>query len=387
MQFAHLARVESSATLTINSLVLKKKAAGERVYNLNAGEPIMPAPEAVIEAVLKAMREGKTQYPPVAGIPELRSAAVEWMNLKSQTEYRLEQCLITCGGKFGLYALFQALLNPGDEVLLAAPYWVSYPSLVRIFGGLPKIVSTMETSGWKVTVNALEKLVSPRTKIVIINNATNPTGALYNRSELKDILAFAEAHDLLVISDEVYSGLVYDNNEFISSGSFTEYQDRVVVVESCSKHFAMTGWRVGLGFGPKEIIDILTTIQSQSTSGTASISQWAALAAFRQAEVLASNLRAEMQRRRNALVNALASAFQPAPPSPPASLYLFVSLKALGVDEQNSAVFCERLLDQAGVALAPGAAFGQDGYVRFSFGDTIHNLEAGARALYTFLRK
>jgi len=203
----------------------------------------------------------------------------------------------------------------------------------------------------------------------------------------KTFWAFAEAHDLLVISDEVYSGLVYDNNEFISSGSFTEYQDRVVVVESCSKHFAMTGWRVGLVFGPKEIIDILTTIQSQSTSGTASISQWAALAAFRQAEVLASNLRAEMQRRRNALVNALASAFQPAPPSPPASLYLFVSLKALGVDEQNSAVFCERLLDQAGVALAPGAAFGQDGYVRFSFGDTIHNLEAGARALYTFLRK
>lgn len=372
--------------MAINSLVLKKKAAGERVYNLSLGEPVMPPAGLVIEAALKAMREGKTQYPPVAGIPELRSAAADWMNAYYQTEYRPEQCLATCGGKFGLYALFQALLNPGDEVLIAAPYWVSYPVMVRLFGGVPKIVSTARESGWKATVKALERAATARTRIICFNNAANPTGALYTRPELEAILAWARKKDLLVVSDEVYSGLVYDGNEFVSCGSFAEHRDRVVVVQSCSKHFAMTGWRVGLVFGPREIVEILIAIQSQSTTGTASISQWAALAAIRNATRLIAEVRAEMQRRRDALVNALAEAFRPVQP-PPAGLYLFVPLEALGVSETGSASFCERLLDEAGVALVPGSAFGAEGYVRFSFGGAIENLTAGVEALERFLKE
>lgn len=385
MEFSHLMQIKPSATVAINSLALKKQAAGERVYNLSAGEPMMPTPTVIIAAAIQAMHEGKTHYPPVAGVPELRQAAVGWMNETCQTNYSSQNCLVTCGGKFALYALFQAMLNPGDEVLIIAPYWVSYPSMVSLFGGVSKIVATTEEQGWKMTTEALEKAVSPRTKILSINNASNPTGVLYTRAELKEILDWARQHQLLIVSDEVYSGLVYDAEEFVSCGSFSGYQDSVVVVQSCSKHFAMTGWRVGFLFGPEEIVQKLTVLQGQSTTGTASISQWAACAAMQQAQELMLPIRLAMQERRDAFVKIFSELFHPVA-VPASALYLFVSLSLLGVTETNSVAFCERVLSEANIALVPGNAFGQEGYVRFSFGDTIENLEAGVQALKNFLK-
>lgn len=384
MDFSHLSRVAPSATVAINSLALQKKTAGERVYNLSAGEPIMPTPTVVLEAANLAMREGKTLYPPVAGIPELRRAAAEWMGRVYGAPYNDFETIVTCGGKFGLYAVFQALLNPMDVVLVVSPYWVSYPSMVALFGGVPKIVQTTEEQDWKIEVKDLEKAATPKTKILVLNNAANPTGVLYSRAELEDILAWAKQRDVMVVSDEVYSGLVYDGQEFVSCGSFLEYRENVIVIQSCSKHFAMTGWRVGFVFAPKKIIDVLSVIQSQSTTGTASVSQWAALAAVQNADVIIPNVRAEMQKRRDALVSALSKNFQNIS-VPVSGLYVFLSLKTLGINTDDSVGFCERLLREANIALVPGEAFGQDGYVRFSFGGIIEEIEAGVTVMQKYI--
>lgn len=278
--------IEPSATVVMNSLALQKKAKGERVYNLSAGEPMIPTPDVVIQAALLAMQQGKTHYPPVQGIPELLKVASSWINQTCQTTYELKNTIATCGGKFGIYALLQALLAPTEEVLIIAPYWVSYTGMVKIFGGVPKVVSTAPEKNWKVEVRDLENAYSEKTKLLILNNASNPTGTLYTKEELKEILDFAEKNNLIVISDEVYSGLVYTGQPYISCGSFEQYRERVFVIQSCSKSFAMTGWRVGFVFGDSGIIKVLTTLQGQSTTGTSIISQYAAVAAIENAKTI-----------------------------------------------------------------------------------------------------
>ena len=387
MRFSSLVDIEPSATLAINSLAQQKKATGERVYNLSAGEPMLPTHPLVIETATKAMQQGKTLYPPVAGIPELRRAMVRWMNDTYRTAYTDKNILVTCGGKFGIYALCQAFLEKGDEAIMIAPYWVSYPSTVELFGGKPVMVSTDEKSGWKARAEEIEKVCTKRTKLLFLNNGGNPTGILYSRAELSALLAVAQRHDILVVSDEVYSGLTYDRNTFVSCGSFPEYQDNVVVIQSCSKHFAMTGWRVGFAFAPENIVETLTTIQSQSTTGTSSVSQWAALAAVENATTIIPEVNIAMQKRRDALVGFLQKYFPGPFVQPAAGLYVFVSLPSLGMNEIDSTDFCKRVLEEANVALVPGAPFGKEGYVRFSFGAEEKELEEAVAKLSQYLQK
>lgn len=386
MKFASLMTSEPSATMAINSLALQKKAAGERVYNLAAGEPMVATDPKVIEAATRAMNKGKTHYPPVAGIPELRAAASKWMNENYQTNFSSAECLVTAGGKFGLFALCQALLNPGDEVLIVAPYWVSYPSMVKMFGGVSKFINTKESLGWRVTIKDLAKAVTSKTKIIFFNNGSNPTGVLYSLDEIKEILAFAKEHDLLVVSDEVYSGLVYDDEEFVSCGSFPEYRERVVIVQSCSKHFAMTGWRVGFVLGPENLIKILATIQGQSTSGAASISQWAAVAAFVEAGAIVPRVREVMQKRRDFFLKTFEKLFSTKINTPSSGLYFFVPLKKLGSAEKDSAIFCRHILEVGNIAIVPGVAFGEESYARFSFGASEEELGEALGALARFLK-
>lgn len=386
MLFSSLIDIQPSATLVINSLALQKKARGQRVYNLSAGEPMVPTHPVVIEAAARAMRDGKTLYSPVAGILELRMAVAKWMNERYDTAYGEKNTVVTCGGKFGLYALCQALFRPGDEAVIISPFWVSYPDMVKLFGGKPVMVPTAEEHGWKVEIGALEQAVTPRTKLVFINNVSNPTGALCTREELQKILDWAARHDLVVISDEVYSGLVYDGDTFVSCGSFPEYRDRVAVIQSCSKHFAMTGWRVGFVLGPEKIIETVTTIQSQSTTGTSSISQWAAVAAFENADAIVAGVRTAMQQRRNALHEALRKNFGGRFTVPSGGLYMFISLAALGVSSMDSKMFCERALADGNVAVVPGAAFGQEGYVRLSFGAQEKELGEAVGMLTRYLK-
>ena len=379
--------IPPSATLRMNTLALAKKQRGERVYNLSAGEPFLPTDSGVIEAACRAMRAGQTHYPPVLGLPELRRAAAEWMNSTYATAYAPDEVIATCGGKFGLYALCRALLGPGDEALIIAPYWVSYPSLIQLAGASAVTVATAPERGWKASRQDLEQAITPRTRVIIFNNAANPTGVVYHREEIGALLECAAAHDLAVVSDEVYSGLVYDGRIFVSAGSFPEHHGRVFVVQSVSKHFAMTGWRVGFVLGDKGIIESLGVLQSQSTTGTASISQWAATAALAMAPAIMSEVSQKMSERRDALHSALQSTFGGFRAKPASGLYTLAALADLGVKDTASTAFCERLLEQANIALVPGAPFGQEGYVRFSFGEDSAELCAAVRALGEYLKK
>ncbi len=382
MHFNPLSIVEPSATLAMNALAQAKKAKGERVYNLSAGEPMLAPHPAVIEAATNAMKAGKTRYPPVAGIPELLSLATAWSNDTYGTNYASKNALVTCGGKFGLYGLCQALLSPGDKVLIIAPYWVSYPSMVKMFGGEAVIVETSETNGWKLKIEDLRLKINA--KVLILNNGGNPTGVLYSRDEIKNILEWAKENGVVIISDEVYSGLTYDG-EFVSCGSFPEYSENVIIIQSCSKHFAMTGWRVGFVFGTEEIIQVLTNIQSQSTTGTASISQWAAVGALENAGTIIPHVNSEMKKRRDTLVEILQK-YWDIKIFIPSGLYAFVSMKSLGTQETDSVKFCTDVLEKANVAMVPGAPFGQEGYVRMSFGETEKELSEAVEALAKYLK-
>ncbi len=379
-------KLKPSATVAINTLAMKKKAVGQRVFNLSAGEPILAPHELILAAANEAMRAGKTGYPPTMGISELRKAASEWANANYGSDFAVEETLVTCGGKFGLYALARTFLGVGDEAISIAPYWVSYPSLVEMTGATSVEIKTEEQNNWKVNAEQLRANITSKTKIIFFNNAANPTGVIYTREEISALISVAVEHNVLFVSDEVYSGLVYEG-EFVSAGSFPEYKNNVVVIQSVSKHFAMTGWRVGIVFGAAEIITALADLQSQSTTGTSIISQYAAAAVFANGEIVNARVRAEMLVRRNCLVQTLQEKCNEKIKSPAAGLYVFVSLIDLGVEEKDDVKFCEQLLEEGNVALVPGTPFGAPGYVRFSFGAEPAELVAAVETLADFLKK
>lgn len=370
----------------MNGLALEKKRAGISVFNLSAGEAMMDTPSIIIDAAIRAMKDGKTHYTPSAGIPELRSTASFWMNEWYGTQYSSDETLVSCGGKFSVFALLQAYLQKGDEVIIAAPYWVSYASLVRLFGGVPIIIETSPTDGWKVHPEQLLTEYTEKTKMFILNNGSNPCGTLYTKEEVKALLRVAKEKNLFVISDEVYSGLVYNDRPYVSAGSFFEYKQNLAVIQSCSKNFGMTGWRVGFLFAPKEVIDIVSMLQSQSTTGTSTVSQWAALAALENAKEIIPVIKTEMQTRRDFFVALFQKYFQINIPVPPSALYSFLPLEMFGT-EKKSETFCLKLLEEGNVASVPGSAFGQEGYVRFSFGERPEQIQKGIEVLAKWCRK
>jgi len=370
----------------MNGLALNKRRAGERVYNLSAGEPMVGTPEQILAAAREAMGRGETHYQPTPGILKLRESVTSWMNASYGTNFQSSETFITCGGKFSLSLLLHTLVNPGDEVLVVAPYWVSYKTMTEIAGGVPTTVSTEEENQWKVTPEMIEQAVTEKTTTLILNNGANPTGCLYTKEELGNILSVASKYNLNIISDEVYSELVYDGSEYISVGSFGEYRDGVAIVQSASKSFAMTGWRVGIVLGPEELIKKLTAIQSQTVTGTSSISQWAAVGAYTNPE-LAKDIRNEMQTRRDVFVSTCNTLFSANIKAPASGLYVFVPMHVFGADSVDSKRFCEDVLENANVAMVPGAAFGVEGYVRCSFGETKEEIQAALEALAAYLKK
>lgn len=354
-----------SPTVAINTLALQKKRAGEHIFNFAAGDPILPNHESIVKSALRITEKRYVPYPPIAGIPELRKAAADWVS------YPVEQALVTCGGKYALFAALQTLLEPDDEVLIPAPYWPSYPEIVRLFSGVPKIVPGQ----WKITPQDLQAHLTEKTKILIFNNACNPTGVLYSREEVREILAFSKRAGLMVLSDEVYSGLVYEG-EFASCGDFPEYRDLVVIIQSCSKNFGMTGWRVGFAFGPKPLIDVMTALQGQCTTGTCFVSQWAAFGALEQASAVIAYVKGAMQSRRDLFVQTYNQLFPEKLASPPSSIYIWAPIA-----EKDSVAFCKRALQEANVAIVPGIAFGAEGYVRFAYSEVEQDIVHGLTAL------
>lgn len=378
-------KVKESSTLRINSVANKKKSAGEKVYNFSIGEPVVDNNELVNQSVIEALKGKRASYPPAAGLGELIGMSVDWINKNYNCKYTAKEAMITCGGKYGISLVLQAILDVGDEVIIISPYWVSYPEMVSIFGGVAKICKTREDKGWMVEVVELEKLTTSKTKAIIINNASNPTGHLFSHEELEGILKWSHEKGIFIISDEVYSGLVYDNKKFISSGIFEEYKEKLIIIQSCSKNFAMTGWRVGMVFGPQEIINCLVVLQSQSITNTSIVSQWAALEALQHADEITSDVRKIMQSRRDCFVNTFNELFPGKISAPQSALYGFVRLSDMGITGKNGDELSMELIEKANVALTPGSGFGEDDYLRFSFGIGENDIKEGLMAIKNYL--
>ncbi len=375
--------IPESPTIRINTLAQKLRGEGKTIYNLSVGEPVIETPHIIRDAAKRAIDEDKTSYPPAGGIPELRTAVAAWLSETYKCSYNSQNIVITPGGKSALYFLLQTILERDDEVLVISPYWVSYPAIISIFGGVSKIVETKPEDHWKVSVEALEATYSSQTKMLVLNNASNPTGVLYTRDELQSILEWAKEKGIIVISDEVYSGLVYEG-EFVSCGSFTEFQDSVYVIQSASKNFGMTGWRIGMLAGNVEIVKKVTALLSQSVSGVTTISQWALLEGLKHRDEISPLINREFTFRRDMCVGLIKELFHVEIEVPTAGLYVFVPLSIFGATTESSVAWSERVLREAGVATVSGSAFGCEGYVRLSYGGNKEETVGGLRALATF---
>lgn len=374
-------QIPESATVAIYTVALQKKVQGEEIFNFSAGEPNLPLHPEVAAGIQEALQSQGCSYPPLMGLLPLRQAVSAWMQTAYGCSYTPNQILVTCGGKFALYAALDQLLAPGDEVLIPSPFWPSYPTMVSHLHGVPVSVPCDPARGWKVTVEALQQYRSPKTKILIINHPNNPTGAVYTKEELEAILALADECNWTVISDEVYSELLYAEEAFVSCGSFPQRKDRVVVVQSCSKNFGLTGLRVGFALGPEELITAMRSLQGQTTTGTAGLSQWAAVSAVTHADRVGATVRDAMCQRRDLFVETLNRLFSCEILKPEGALYLFVPIKALTSEHVSSQQFCEKILAKGNIAAVPGSAFGMEGYVRFAFTESPAQIEKGLNAL------
>lgn len=376
-----------SVTMTINSIALQKKQAGEKIFNFSAGDPNVITHPSISQKAIEKINQGHCPYPPLEGIPELKKLFLSWFNKKNNSSYKDENILITAGGKFALFAYLLSELSPNDDVLIPTPYWVSYPEMVLMANGNPIPIPTSPNNNWKLTKDLLKQYTTKNSKVLILNNASNPTGTLYSKQELQEIVSTALCLNLKILSDEVYSGLVYDNQPFTSVAT-PELNENITIVESCSKHFAMTGWRVGFLLGSKEIVKKICNIQGQSTTGTSLISQWAAVGALENGDAVNAYVRAAMQKRRDLFISLFNSLFNTTIPNIPSSIYAFLPISSMGFTKHNdSKKFCEEILKIGNVALVPGTAFGQEGYVRFAFSDEEEKITEGLHALKSAIQR
>ncbi len=367
--------IAESATLKVDAKAKALKAGGRPVIGFGAGEPDFPTPGYIVEAAVEACRDPKNhRYTPAGGLPELKAAIVEKTLRDSGYDVEPAQVLVTNGGKQAIYAAFAALVDPGDEVILPAPYWTTYPEAIRLAGGVPVEVLADETQDYKVTVEQLEAARTERTQVLLFCSPSNPTGSVYSVEEIKAIGAWVEEHGLWVITDEIYEHLVYDGFE---TGSLPvlcpALTDNCVVVNGVAKTYAMTGWRVGWAIGPKDVIKAATNLQSHATSNVANVSQRAAIAAVSGDLAAVEEMKQAFDRRRKTIVSMLNEIDGVVCPEPKGAFYVYPSVKGLlgrevdGVAPQTSAELAELVLDKAEVAVVPGEAFGSPGYLRLSY--------------------
>ncbi len=367
--------ITESATLAVDAKAKALKAKGEPVIGFGAGEPDFPTPTHIVEAAVAACRDPRYHhYSPAAGLPELKDAIVAKTLRDSGWKTTAAQVLVTNGGKHAVYNTFEALLNPGDEVLLPAPYWTTYPEPVAIAGGTTVVIPTDARSGFKITLEQLEAAYTPNTKALVFVSPSNPTGAVYSRAQTEAIGRWALDKGIWVITDEIYEHLVYGDHEFNSIITLVpELADRAVILNGVAKTYAMTGWRVGWMIGPPDLIKAATNLQSHSTSNVANVSQVAALAALNGDLSAVHEMRAAFDRRRKTMHQLLNTIDGFYCPEPEGAFYAFPSVEgALGRSINGRMVttsteLAEVILDEAKVAVVPGEAFGAPGYFRFSF--------------------
>lgn len=383
-----------SPTLALTAKAKALRAAGRDVVDLCAGEPDFDTPENVKEAGIRAIEEGFTKYTPVGGIDELKDAIIEKLRRDNGLEYTREEIIVSCGAKHVLYNIAQALFDEGDEVIIPAPYWVSYPPMVTLAGARPVIVPTVEEDGFKVTPMELERAITERTKAIIINSPSNPTGSVYRKEELASLYEVIKGRDIVVISDEIYEKLVYGDSSFSSFAALSdEAKDRTILVNGLSKSHSMTGWRIGYGAGRKEWIKAMTNIQSQSTSNPSSITQKAAVEALNGPQDALHRMVDEFDRRRRYVVERLNSMEGISCPTPEGAFYVFPNVRGIigraYRDRRilSSGDLAALLLEEALVALVPGEAFGAEGYLRISYAAAMEDLEKGLDRIEAFVEE
>ncbi len=375
MKFSHrIQTVKTSLTLEITTLANELKAKGEDVIGFGAGEPDFDTPDNVKQAAIRAIQENDTRYTPVGGTNELKDAVIQKLKQDNGLNYQRNQIVVSCGAKHSFFNLAQVLWEKGDEVLVPAPYWLSYPEMILLAGGTPIIVQTSEQTGFKVTPEQIDGAVTPHTRAIIINSPSNPTGSAYSRKELEGIAECALKHKLLIISDEIYEKIVFDGFEQISIASLgKEVQENCVIINGMSKCYAMTGWRIGYLAAEPEIVTQVLKLQSQSTSNPTSISQAASIEALTGPQDNVVRMVEEFSKRRNILMDLITEIEGVSCYRPVGSFYTFPDFSAFygksyhGETVKGSVEFARFLLQEAKVALVPGIAFGADNNVRLSF--------------------
>ena len=380
--------IKPSSTLAITAKAKAMRAQGIDVISFGAGEPDLDTPQHIKDAAIKALQEGFTKYTPVGGIDELKEAIVEKLKRENGLNYQREQILVSCGGKHVLYNLAQAILNEGDEVIIPAPYWVSYPPIVMLAGAKAVTIPTSEEEGFKLSAEALKEAITPKTKAVIINSPSNPTGTAYTRQELEELAEVALRHNIYIISDEIYEKIVYDGFKHVSIASLSEEVKEVtILVNGVSKTYSMTGWRIGYAAGPRELIEAMTRIQSQSTSNPTSFAQKGATAALLGSQEGIPAMVQEYQRRRDLICEMVTSIEGVSCYKPVGAFYVFPNVGAYlgknfkGNRIENSSQLASYLLDEVRVAVVPGVDFGVEGYLRLSYPISPDVIQEGVRRI------
>ena len=384
--------LEPSATLAMAAKAKELANAGKTVYDFSVGEPDFTTPEHICQAANAAMKAGHTHYTVASGLPELKSAIAKRFSQGTGLEYKPAQVVVSNGAKHSLHNVFTALCNPGDEVIIPAPYWVSYAELVKLTGAKPMIVPTEEASDFRLTPAQLRGAITPRTTILLLCSPSNPTGSVYSPEELKALADVVLEKDLLVVSDEIYEHLIYGNHRFVSFPTVRPgLAERTIVVNGVSKSYAMTGWRIGWTLSPLNIAKAMADLQSQETSNPCSVSQYAALEALEGPQECIGAMLAEFAKRRDFVRGRLAKIPKLSVPEMGGAFYAFVNIRQHlgrtygGTKCDNSAQWCLALLEQQNVATVMGSAFGAEGYVRISYATSMKNLEEGLDRMAGFV--
>ncbi|QSF48811.1 pyridoxal phosphate-dependent aminotransferase [Thermosynechococcus sp. TA-1] len=378
-------RVTPSVTLAIDAKAKAMRAAGEDICSFTAGEPDFDTPAHIREAAKAALDQGKTRYGPAAGEPALRQAIATKLNNDNHLPYRAENILVTNGGKQALFNLMLALINPGDEVIIPAPYWVSYPEMVHLASGTPVIVTTTAETGYRITPAQLEDAITPKTRLFVLNSPSNPTGMVYTPEEIRELAAVIVRHQLWVISDEIYEKILYDGAEHLSIGAVSEAAfERTIVCSGFAKAYAMTGWRVGYLAGATDVIKVATKIQSHSTSNVCTFAQYGALAALEGSQACVAEMVAAFRDRRACIYERISEIPRLRCLKPQGAFYLFVDISETGL---SSVEFCDRLLEEERVATIPGKAFGMDDHIRLSYATDLATIEKGLTRLAKFVER
>lgn len=368
-----------SVTLAITSKAKKLKSEGQDVINFAGGEPDFDTPQHIKYAAIRAIEEGFTKYTPAGGAPFLIKAIIDKFKDDNALEYNEKQIVVSCGAKHSIFNAIEVLCEEGDEVIMPSPYWVSYPEMIKFAQAQPIVIKTLEKNNFRLKAETLEKYITDKTKLIILNSPSNPTGTIYTEKELREIAEVIVKYNILCISDEIYEKIIYDNNKHISIASFNkDIYNLTVTVNGMSKAYSMTGWRIGYLGAPEEIAFKINNLQSHSTSNPVSISQKAALQALTSDQSFVKEMVREFDRRRRIIVKGLNNVKGFSCRMPEGSFYCFCNTKDTGL---NSMDLANKLLDELKIAVIPGIAFGQDNFIRCSFACSMEQIEEGLRRL------